>query len=647
MGWVIAGQRLAWEENGVLEYPTAEKIYELRGQYTKGEYEKNISMGLPDNMGIRFARVGAQIVIQIDFDKETNHIYIKILAQKGSIIQEMDYSNGYLPDSIIINGVWYNLLSNCDEVHDLLQKANVQRSGKISLGQYIRVLKQAKNYTGIQMKDNAGIFLSNHPGKKDRGGTPVALKANLYPYQQTGYHWMKFIADEQVGCILGDEMGLGKTLQVIALITDRRVEAETPVLVIAPVSLLENWRRELDKFTTGMSVYIHYGPHRTGVFTELLKFDVVIISYHTASSDLSLLRMINWDMIIVDEAQNIKNPIAQRTRSIKRIPHKMAIAVTGTPFENHISDLWSIMDFIVPGFLGKLSEFETVYTDDIYGARMFEPILSPLMLRRRVAEVAQDLPRKIAVPQILQMNFEEARLYEEERERIICDFGGKNASLPMLQKLRMFCTHPALLNSEKVTDPVINSSKYQRLCELMEELVLLNEKVILFTSYNKMIEILKDDIPFRFGIRVLAINGSIPSKERQTVIDEFSGIKGSALLVLNPRAAGAGLNITAATRVIHYNLEWNPALEDQASARAYRRGQTKTVFIYRLYYKGTVEEVINERLERKREMSDIAVIGVDGNSENSEDILKALYISPGEEDHGKQTDCNNKSTQYE
>ena len=196
-------------------------------------------------------------------------------------------------------------------------------------------------------------------------------------------------------------------------------------------------------------------------------------------------------------------------------------------------------------------------------------------------------------------------------------------------------------------DPVKNSSKYQRLCEIMEELVLLNEKVILFTSYNKMVEILKDDIPFRFGIRVLAINGSVPSNERQAVIDEFSDIEGSALLILNPRAAGAGLNITAATRVIHYNLEWNPALEDQASARAYRRGQTKTVFIYRLYYKGTVEEVINERLERKREMSDTAVIGVDGNSENSEDILKALYISPREENYGKQTDCNNKNTQYE
>ena len=199
----------------------------------------------------------------------------------------------------------------------------------------------------------------------------------------------------------------------------------------------------------------------------------------------------------------------------------------------------------------------------------------------------------------------------------------------MLQKLRMYCTHPALLENGSVADPAKDSEKYERLCELMEEIVALGEKVILFTSYNGMFDILSEDIPKRFGIRVLAINGATPPEDRQQIIDRFSGIHGTALLVLNPRAAGAGLNITAASRVIHYNLEWNPALEDQASARAYRRGQDKTVFVYRLYYKDTVEEIINERIEKKRDMFGAAVVGVDGETANSEDIMRALMISPG------------------
>lgn len=380
---------------------------------------------------------------------------------------------------------------------------------------------------------------------------------------------------------------------------------------------------------------MHHGPKRTGLYTDLEMYDVVIISYNTACSDQSLLKMIKWDLLVVDEAQNIKNPGAIRTKSIKSIPRNTAIAVTGTPFENHISDLWSLLDFIASGAFGKLPEFEREYPDDIGGARLLEPILTPLMIRRKVSEVAKDLPERIDVPQVLQMSSEEITAYENEREKILKSFNGENATLPMLQKLRMYCTHPDLLSDGIVADPITESSKYERLCELMEEIISLREKAILFTSYNKMFEILQRDLPKRFGIKVMAINGSTPVENRQIIIDKFSEIEGSALLVLNPRAAGAGLNITAANRVIHYNLEWNPALEDQASARAYRRGQTKTVFVYRLFYRDTVEEIINERIDKKREMFGAAVVGTDGSQENSEDIIRALMISPGGTKDGK------------
>lgn len=301
------------------------------------------------------------------------------------------------------------------------------------------------------------------------------------------------------------------------------------------------------------------------------------------------------------------------------------MAITGTPFENHVTDVWSLLDFIMPGMFGGESDFKYEVSDDMEGAKKLEPMLTSFMVRRRVKDVAQDLPEKVVIAQPLSMSDIEVDEYEEIRNSLS---GTKNATLPMLQKLRMYCTHPKLIDEFATDDLFKKSIKYQRTCEILEEIFSLNEKAIIFTSYQKMFEIFTDDISTRFGIPINCINGSTPVEERQKIVDEFNGIEGSALLILNPRAAGTGLNITAANHVIHFNLEWNPALEDQASARAYRRGQKKTTFIYRLYYKGTVEEVINERLDRKREMAETAVIGAEGSEADMQDIIKSINISP-------------------
>ena len=579
---------------------------------------------------MRISKLGGTIQIVFDFISENNILLLSLQVRRGHHLYSLSLIDKNVPDNIIVEDVWYNLYVNYQDVQSVFNQVGITELGKISLGKYIKIKQAADFFPAIEIVDNASTALSEHPAKEFEYAPPAALKAKLYPYQMRGYQWLRFIVDSQCGCILGDEMGLGKTLQIIALITEQKQQGRTQSLVIAPVSLLENWRREFEKFTEGISVIVHHGAKRTGLYTDLHGFDVIIISYSTASSDQSMLRMINWNLVVVDEAQNIKNPHAQRTRSIKRIPCHTAIAVTGTPFENHMTDLWSLMDFIAPGSFGKLSDFEAEFSDDVYGARRIEPYLTPLMLRRRVSEVAQDLPDRIDVPQILEMTPAEISGYDAVRKNIIAAFNGHNAALPMLQKLRIFCTHPSLLEEEQeYSDPVLCSTKYQRLCELLEEINALEEKTILFTSYNKMFDVLQKDISLRFEIPVMAINGSTPAESRQTIVDNFSSIHGAALLVLNPRAAGAGLNITAATRVIHYNLEWNPSLEDQASARAYRRGQNKTVFIYRLFYKGTVEEIINERIEKKRSMFDAAIIGTDGSTENAEDIIRALMITPG------------------
>lgn len=627
MGWQIINNRIALVTDVGLYYPSAEEIVALN----RGESVANVTFSeCPDisaSLSIRFSRLSAAHIICIDYTEDCK-IDLKLLATKGKAEVALQFQNSMIPDSVVINDVWYNLLSTADSIAEIFSKAKIYESGTIQLAQYA-LLKKELALTDVSVIDNAEGILANHPMLASDDENPVTLNAKLYPYQQHGYQWMRFIAGEQCGCILGDEMGLGKTLQVITLLTDRKEKGFGPSLVIAPVSLLENWRREFSKFTSGMKVFIHHGSHRTGLYTDLLKYDVVVISYNTAVTDLSLLKMIAWDALVLDEAQNIKNPGAQRTKAVKELRRATAIAVTGTPLENHLTDIWSIMDFILPGYLGKLSKFNEEYSDDIDGATKLEPLLTPFMIRRRVGEVAQDLPARIDIPQILTLSEKEANSYEAVRSQILEEYDGKKATLPMLQKLRMFCTHPSLLDSGLPVEPQKLSVKYERLCEILEEVTQLGEKTILFTSYNRMFDLLAQDIPKRFGIRVLAINGSTPTEERQLIIDKFSAISGAALLVLNPRAAGAGLNITAASRVIHYNLEWNPALEDQASARAYRRGQDKTVFVYRLFYENTVEEVINERIEKKRGMFGAAVIGVDGEKENSEDIMRALMISPG------------------
>jgi SNF2 family DNA or RNA helicase len=337
--------------------------------------------------------------------------------------------------------------------------------------------------------------------------------------------------------------------------------------------------------------------------------------------------MINWSMLVCDEAQYIKNRDSLRARSVKKLRRSSAIAVTGTPVENRLTDLWSITDFVLPGYLGTAAEFEKRFEDDLHGATSLEQLASPIMLRRRVSEVAKDLPERIDIPQVIELEEDEAKAYEAMREEIAAQFGA-SATLVALTRLRMFCSHPWLVSGAPRTGDPAGFSKYARLVDILDEIFQAGEKAILFTAYTEMTDILVADIAARFAVITGYIDGRLPIDERQPVIDRFSAETGPALLVLNPRAGGAGLNITAANPVIHYTLEWNPALEDQASARAYRRGQNRPVTVHRLFCGDTVEEVVDDRLARKRTLSEAAVVGVRGESDDYADILAALQRSP-------------------
>jgi SNF2 family DNA or RNA helicase len=461
-----------------------------------------------------------------------------------------------------------------------------------------------------------------------QGNVPNGIDGVLYPYQLTGWRWLKFLLAEGVGGLLADEMGLGKTLQIISVLSDTGGAPIRPALVVAPGSLLENWRRELGKYAPGLKVLKHHGASRTGRPSDLQDFDVVVTSYDSAVRDNSLLNMIEWGVVVLDEAQFIRNPNAQRTRAVKHLRRRAGLAVTGTPVENRLLDLWSIIDFVLPGHLGDEKSFATNFVEDEDGAARVEPLVSPLMLRRRIAEVAQDLPPRIDILQVLELEDDEAALYDLELERINREYEAV-ASLVALTSLRRFCAHPSLMRHHggSRSDPM-SFSKFRRLDEILGEIFSRNEKVVIFTSFTAMADMISGHIAETHRCFTGIIDGRLAVDDRQPLIDEFSEVRGTGALILNPRAGGAGLNITAANHVIHYNPEWNPALEDQASARVHRRGQELPVTIHRLVLADTVEDIVSSRLARKRALSSTAVLGVEGTIDDYGDIIAALSCSP-------------------
>ena len=622
--WEIKNGLLSLQDGTYEYFPSANCLFQQRG-LSSFDFNNNRYDSPESALGLRISKIGINVSLAFRFIE--NKIFIQLEAsKKGEIFLVSTFDNRFA-DYIIIGSSLHYLSGDFEVINRVI--ANNFNLLELSFANYLK-LKRLLVEENINFIDEVESTIATI--KEDE--TPLSssgLNANLYPYQESGCNWLTFMVKNNCGCILGDEMGLGKTLQIIALFGKYKenINPNSHFLVVCPVSLLENWKREIAKFYPSLSVKVHHGSYRTGNYNDLLNFDVVVMSYSNVQTDLAMLKMIHWDVVAIDEAQNIKNPNAKRTKHLKLLDRTVSVAVTGTPFENHMTDVWSIVDFIMPGFLGKLSQFESSFPDSTDSAVRLEKFISPIMLRRRVSEVAKDLPERIDIPTPIRMTEDEAKFYDAERldvsDRLeaLSDF-----NIFTIQKLRQYCTHPLVYNRtiDKI-DPITISSKYERFCEILDEVFMKGEKAIVFTSFTEMSNIIVDDISHRFSVYVKAINGSVEVQKRQEIIDEFSSLKGKALLVLNPKAAGAGLNITAANHVIHYNLEWNPAVEDQASARAYRRGQNKTVFVHRLYYTGTVEEIINEKIQMKREISDTAIIGNSG-SISKEELIRILGITP-------------------
>lgn len=562
------------------------------------------------------------ILIQKSQNNGSIKINVQLAAKKAGRYFSIEGEQGHLADYLVENGVWNPLpRGTIKAFNDLCTECNIKYKQDITVGSYLQLITKSTPFMIDDQTDQQ--FESKNLQSALQDTEDMDLHAKPYEYQKIGIAWINFMASQNVGCILADEMGLGKTLQIIGYLVCQIRRCNKKNLIICPATLIENWRRELIKFSPNITLQTHSGVRRRGIATCLIEKDVCITSYDTVLSDISIFKEVNWDSIILDEAQNIKNPSAKRTKAIKGITKRTGIAVTGTPIENKITDAWSISDFVFPSFLGKESQFESEFSNTLVGAARLRPFLSVLMLRRRVLDVANDLPPRIDIPVPLEMDRASKSAYERIRTS-----GTKNAGPEILTYLRMFCAHP-WLKKEFTNIPALTcSNKLQRCLEICDEIRSSGEKVIIFTSFTESMNILQKTLSKAFSVDIETISGQTKVSQRQNTVDAFNRAQGFSALLLNPKAGGVGLNITGANHVIHYNLEWNPSVEDQASARSYRRGQKSKVTVHKLFYINTVEEVIKNRMETKRTISEAAAGKSDKTSGEVSDLLEALRISP-------------------
>lgn len=456
---------------------------------------------------------------------------------------------------------------------------------------------------------------------------PKGIQAQLRPYQHRGFSWMYRNAKIGFGSVLADDMGLGKTVQVITTLLKYKEEGlleKHKVLVVAPTGLLTNWEAEIMKFAPTLNAKIYHGTNRKLDKDE--DFDILISSYGIVRSDVKELKKRKWHSLVIDEAQNIKNINTNQTKAIKAIGANHFIAMSGTPVENRLSELWSIMDYCNRGFLGNIKEFNDTYGNpiqqfnDVEVAENLKKVTAPFMMRRLKSDksIISDLPDKIEMDSYASLTKEQAVLYEATLEKAMADIEGMELSdnkamfvrqglvLQMIMALKQICNHPTQFLKNNVLNPAL-SGKMALLFDKLDSIIESGEKVLIFTQYTEMAKLIKHFITERYKEEPLYYHGGSTVKQRKEMVDSFQNNRADKVFILSLKAAGTGLNLTAANHVIHYDLWWNPAVEAQATDRAYRIGQKSDVMVHRFITKNTFEEKINEMIQSKKALAEMTV----------------------------------------
>ena len=460
---------------------------------------------------------------------------------------------------------------------------------------------------------------------------PDNFVGELRPYQRRGVGWLVYLRRLGLGACLADDMGLGKTVQAIALLLHARAEegaARLPALLICPTSVVANWRREVERFAPDLRTLVHHGGSRMEgqSFVDAVRgYDLVITSYGTARRDMEVLQQCRWSDLILDEAQNIKNPTAKQSQAVRRLPARNRIALTGTPVENHLTELWSVLEFLNPGYLGSHERFRHQfmvpierYNDDEQAAEL-RRLVQPFLLRRLKSDptVISDLPEKNEMVVYCSMTREQAGLYEATVNDALATLDRadgiqrRGLVLSLLTRLKQVCNHPA--HFLKQDDPLPGrSGKLERLTEMLEEALSVGDHALVFTQFVEMGHLLQRHLREQLKTEVLFLHGGTPAAQRDQMVQAFQDDDGPAIFVLSLRAGGSGLNLTRANHVFHYDRWWNPAVENQATDRAFRIGQQRNVQVHKFVVAGTLEDRINDILESKQALADSIV----GSGEN-------------------------------
>jgi len=469
--------------------------------------------------------------------------------------------------------------------------------------------------------------------------TPAGFVGQLRPYQERGLGWLAFLGDLGLGACLADDMGLGKTAQLLALLveeragrigsagagghraaTKRTASGPGPTLVLCPMSLLGNWQRETARFAPELSVHVHHGQSRLEgkAFTrEARQADLVLSTYGLATRDRDLLATVPWNRLVLDEAQQIKNSATRTTQSIRTIPAARRIAMTGTPVENRLSELWSIMQFLNPGLLGSEKSFRQRFAlpierdGDDEAAAQLRRVTGPFVLRRLKTDrsIIADLPDKLEMKEFCTLTREQASLYQAVVDDMLArieeaeGMERRGLVLATMMKLKQVCNHPAHFLGDGSSLPG-RSGKLTRLVEVLEEAASEGDRALVFTQFTQMGNLLERHLRHHLDCDVLWLHGGVAKKKRDAMVEQFQGADGPPVFLLSLKAGGTGLNLTAATHVIHFDRWWNPAVENQATDRAFRIGQKRNVQVRKFVCAGTLEERIDDMIETKRALAE-------------------------------------------
>jgi superfamily II DNA or RNA helicase len=594
----------------------------LPGWWTRGAARRRVGLRLALHPGAtdRVTEAGFGLQTLVDYDWRvalgdeliTPAEFERLVAQKRPLVQ--------------IGGEWVELRpEEVERIVRFWREHPGGPGGALTLGQALRLAAPGEEAPPVELADATGWLepLLEGTGRIEELTEPTDFVGELRHYQRHAFAWLAFLRQHGLGGCLALDMGLGKTPVTIALLLRHR--GGGPALVVCPTTVLGNWVRELAKFAPGLRVLVHHGPGRAdgeALAEAAREHDVVLTTYALVHRDEAALGALTWATVVLDEAQNVKNPAARTSRAARRLPTGHRIALTGTPVENRLGELWAIMEFLNPGFLGSAEGFRRRFArpiergGDADRAEELRRLVGPFILRRLKTDpnVIQDLPEKLELKTYPPLTREQASLYEavvqDMLDRIADKEGVERRGLVLaaLTKLKQVCNHPAHYLGEGGERGLAGrSGKLTRLEEMLEEAIAAGDHTLVFTQFAEWGGQLRVYLQERLGAEVLYLYGGTPAAERDRLVERFQRADGPPVFVLSLRAGGTGLNLTRANRVIHYDRWWNPAVETQATDRAFRIGQTRDVLVHAFVCAGTLEERIDELIESKRALAETVI----------------------------------------